>query len=170
MTGRQHRSLAACVVRAGAWLAWWVLLMAIWVVVDGAIGRDELLAGAGAAALGAFFAETASHQAGARFRMRVRWLVPALMLPGQVVHDMALLFGALWRQLVDGTEPPSGFRAEAVRYGAQGARGKTRRVLLLGGRSVPPNTFALGIDAESGVMVVHQLVLTESGEVECSDS
>jgi hypothetical protein len=102
--------------------------------------------------------------------MRVRWLVPALTLPGQVVHDMALLFAALWRQLVHGMDPPSGFRAQAVRYGASGPGDKTRRALLLGGRSVAPNTYALGLDAERGVLVVHQLVMTEPGEAGCSDS
>jgi hypothetical protein len=45
--------------RIGAWLVWWVLLMSFWVVVDNSIASDELLAGAGAAALGAFLAELA---------------------------------------------------------------------------------------------------------------
>jgi hypothetical protein len=34
-------------------------------------------------------------------------------------------------------------------------------VLLIGGRSVAPNTFVLGIDRERDVMVVHQLVANE---------
>jgi hypothetical protein len=34
-------------------------------------------------------------------------------------------------------------------------------VLLVGGRSVAPNSFVLGLDAERDVMVVHQLVVTE---------
>jgi hypothetical protein len=34
-------------------------------------------------------------------------------------------------------------------------------VLLVGGRSVAPNTFVLGIDRERSVMVVHQLVASE---------
>jgi hypothetical protein len=34
----------------------------------------------------------------------------------------------------------------------------TRRVLLIGGTSIAPNTFALGIDSERDVMVVHRLV------------
>ena len=59
--------------RAGAWLVWWVLLMSFWVVLDDSIALDELLAGAGAAALGAFLAELAAHQTGTRFRPRIEW-------------------------------------------------------------------------------------------------
>ena len=52
--------------RAAAWLAWWVLLMGLWVAVDDSIGLAELGAGAGAAALGALLAEVAGHQAATR--------------------------------------------------------------------------------------------------------
>ena len=38
---------------------------------------------------------------------------------------------------------------------------RTRRALLVAGKSVAPNTFVLGLDAERDVMVVHQLVLTK---------
>jgi hypothetical protein len=34
-------------------------------------------------------------------------------------------------------------------------------VLLIGARSVAPNTIAAGIDSERNVIVVHQLVATE---------
>jgi hypothetical protein len=34
-------------------------------------------------------------------------------------------------------------------------------VLMVGGRSVAPNTFVLGLDRARGVLVVHHLVLPE---------
>jgi multisubunit Na+/H+ antiporter MnhE subunit len=135
--------------------------MAFWVVLDYSVAVDELLAGAGAAALGAFLAEFAADQAGARFAMRARWLVPALRLPGQVARDTAIVFAALWRRLAHGEDPPSGFRELPVRYGSDTAEGMTRRVLLIGGQSLAPNTFVLGIDPDRSVMVIHQLVVTE---------
>jgi len=147
--------------RAGAWLAWWVLLMSFWVVLDDSIQFDELLAGAGAAALGALVAELVSYQAATRFRMRIRWLVPALSLPGQVARDTVIVFAALWRRLARGEEPASGFRELPVRYGQNTAQGVTRRVLLVAGRSVAPNAFVLGIDPDRSVMVIHQLVVDE---------
>jgi multisubunit Na+/H+ antiporter MnhE subunit len=145
----------------GAWLAWWVLLMSFWVILDNSIASDELLAGAGAAALGAFLAEFALYQAATRFRMRIAWVIPAFSLPGQVASDTAIVFAALWRRLVRGEQPPSGFRQVPVRYGSDTAEGETRRVLLVGGASVAPNSFALGLDAERDVMVIHQLVANQ---------
>jgi multisubunit Na+/H+ antiporter MnhE subunit len=155
---RRQREVPAA-RRAGAWLVWWVLLMSLWVIVDDSIALDELLAGAGAAALAAFLAELVTHQAGIRFRMRVEWLVPALGLPGQVVRDTVIVFAALWRRLVRGEQPPSGFREIPARFGGASDEDVTRRVLLIGGRSVAPNTFVLGIDPERNVMVIHQLVV-----------
>jgi multisubunit Na+/H+ antiporter MnhE subunit len=152
--------------RTGAWLVWWVLLMSFWVILDNSILPDELLAGAGAAALGAFLAELAFHQADTRFRMRIEWLVPALSLPGQAARDTVIVFAALWRRLVRGEEPASGFRAVPVRYGDNTAEGETRRVLLIGGRSVAPNSIAAGIDPDRDVMIIHQLVVNEGEAVE----
>lgn len=147
--------------RVGAWLVWWVLLMSFWVILDDSIAIDELLAGAGAAALGAFLAELVTYQAGARLRIRIEWAARALRLPGDVARDTVIVFGALWRRLARGQEPPSGFREVPVRFGGDTAEDRTRRVLLIGGRSVAPNSLALGIDADRDVMVVHQLVVTE---------
>lgn len=157
--GRRGPDTAPAARRIGAWVVWWVLLMSFWVVLDDSIAVDELLAGAGAAALGAFLAELIGHQAATRFRMRIEWLVPALSLPVQVARDTVIIFGALWRRLAHGTPPPSGFREVPARYGADTAEDRTRRALLIGGRSVAPNSFALGIDEERDVMVIHQLVI-----------
>jgi hypothetical protein len=137
---------------------WWVLLMSFWVVLDDSIAVDELLAGAGAAALAATLAEFASYQSGLRLRLRSEWVAPALRLPGQILRDTWTVFAALWRLLAHGEQPPSAFAGEPVRYGGQSAEATTRRFLLIGGRSVAPNSFVLGLDAESGLMVVHQLV------------
>jgi multisubunit Na+/H+ antiporter MnhE subunit len=155
-----HRPSAA---RVGAWLAWWVVLMSFWIMLDDSLAIDELLAGAGAAAIAAFVAELAGHQAAVRFRMRFEWLVPALRLPGQVAGDTVTVYAALWQRLTRGEQPDSAFVAEAVRYGDDSAEGITRRALLIGGRSLAPNEFALGIDAETNTMVLHRLVTRTRG-------
>lgn len=150
--------------RVGVWLAWWVLMMSLWVIVDDSIEADELLVGAGAAALAALLAELAGHQAATRLRMRMQWLGPALHLPLDVARDTSTVFVALWRQVVRRQPPRSGFRELRVPYGGQSLEDKTRRALLIGAKSLAPNTFALGLDPEQGVMVVHQLVLPRPGE------
>jgi multisubunit Na+/H+ antiporter MnhE subunit len=114
-----------------------------------------------AAALAALLAEVVTHQAATRFRMWIEWLVPALRLPGEVVRDTVTVYRALWRRLVHGEQPPSAFLELPARYGDDSAEGITRRVLLVGGTSLAPNTFALGIDTDYDVMVVHRLVAEE---------
>ncbi len=143
--------------RIGSWVVWWVLLMTFWILLDDSLALAELLAGAGAAALGASLAELVQYQSATHFRLRVEWLGPALRLPLQVATDTLVVFRALWDRLVHGREPPSGFREVPVRWGEETPEGVTRRVLLVSGRSVTPNTIVLGIDQERGVMVVHQL-------------
>ena len=150
--------------RAGAWLVWWTLMMSFWIMLDDSINTDELLAGAGAAALAALLAELVSYQAATRFRMRIEWLVPALKLPGQVVHDMVIVYGALWRRLARGQQPPSAILELPARFGDDSAEGVTRRVLLVGGTSVAPNTFVLGLDKATNTMVVHRLVAEGEGK------
>jgi multisubunit Na+/H+ antiporter MnhE subunit len=149
--------------RFGAWLIWWVLLMSLWVALDDSLATDELLAGAGAAAIGALVAELASYQAATRFRMRARWLVPALRLPGQVARDTVIVYAALWRRLTRGEQPDSAFVTEPVSFGDDTAAGVTRRVLLIGARSIAPNAFALGLDRDTDTMVLHQLVSKGDG-------
>src|SRR5579862_5135160 len=153
---KDHQPPAA---RIGAWLVWWVLLTSLWVMLDDSLATDELLAGAGAAAIAALVAELATYQAATRFRMRIRWLAPALRLPGQVGADMVTVYAALWRRLIRGEQPNSAFVTERVRFGDDTPAGVTRRVLLIGGRSIAPNAFALGIDRGSETMVLHRLVV-----------
>src|SRR2546430_5591545 len=134
---RRRREQAAHLSRrAGAWLMWWVLLMSFWVILDDSIALDELLAGAGAAALAATLAELVGHQAATRFRMPAGWVIPALGLPGQVVRDTVIVFAALWRRLAHGEQPPSGFREIPTRFGDDSDEGVTRRVLLVDRKSV----------------------------------
>jgi multisubunit Na+/H+ antiporter MnhE subunit len=166
MTSPRPPEKAPFARRAGAWLTWWVLLMSFWVILDDSIATDELLAGAGAAALAAFLAELMTYQAATRVRMRAEWLARVISLPGQVAQDTVIVFAALWRRLAHGEEPPSGFRVLPVRHGDDTAEGMTRRALLIGGRSIAPNSIALGIDKDRDVMVVHQLVVNEGEAAE----
>jgi multisubunit Na+/H+ antiporter MnhE subunit len=150
--------------RVGSWLIWWVLLMSLWTMLDDSLATDELLAGAGAAAIAALVAELACHQAATRFRTRLKWLAPALRLPGVVARDMVTVYAALWRRLAHGQQPASAFVTEPVRSGDDSPEGVTRRVLLIGARSLAPNAFALGIDPDTDTMVLHQLVSTDKGD------
>jgi len=145
--------------RVITWLTWWVLMMSFWVALDDSLRSDELLAGAGAAAIAAVGAELVGHQARTRYRIRAAWLLSAARLPGQVAKETVLVFGALGRTLATRKPPPHGaFTEIPVRYGDDTPLGVTRRVLLTGAHSLAPNSFVLGMDEDRDVMIVHQLV------------
>jgi multisubunit Na+/H+ antiporter MnhE subunit len=145
--------------RAVTWLTWWVILMSLWVAIDDSFESDELLVGAGVAVSGALAADLVCRQAQVRLQVRAAWLPRALSLPGQVVQQTFLVFAALAKSLPAASPPPGGgFREVPVRYGDDTPAGATRRFLLTGARSLAPNEFVLGIDADRGVMIVHQLV------------
>jgi multisubunit Na+/H+ antiporter MnhE subunit len=149
---------ASGAARVRDWLGWWVVLMALWVILDDSLESDELLAGAGAAVIAATVAELAMHQAGTRFDARLGWFPRALRLPGQVLADTWTVYAALWRLVVRREQPDSAFVTEPVRYGDNSPRGVTRRTLLIGARSLAPNQFVLGMDAETDTLVIHKLV------------
>jgi multisubunit Na+/H+ antiporter MnhE subunit len=77
---------------------------------------------------------------------------------------MVIVYTALWRRLTRGEQPSSMFLEVPVRFGDDSAEGVTRRTLLIGGTSVAPNTFVLGIDKDRDVMVVHRLVAGNPAE------
>ncbi|MGH3515406.1 MAG: Na+/H+ antiporter subunit E [Pseudonocardiaceae bacterium] len=158
-TPRRREKERALAARVGSWLAWWVLLMALWIILDWSLDVAELLVGAGVAAAGAVAAELVGHQTDSHFRVRIRWLIPLLGLPGQVLRDTVIVFAALGRLLIRGEQPASGFVEVPKVWGDESTEGISRRVLLMGGTSVAPNTFVLGMDRERDVMVVHYLVL-----------
>lgn len=162
---RRRGGDVALVRRIGSWVVWWVMLMTFWVLLDNSLALAELLAGAGAAALGASLAELVQYQSATHLRMRIEWVTPALRLPVDVARDTLVVLRALWDRLVHGREPPSGFREVPATWGDETAEAATRRALLVTGRSMAPNTIVLGIDKERGIMVVHQLVANQ-GEPE----
>jgi multisubunit Na+/H+ antiporter MnhE subunit len=146
--------------RVATWLAWWVLLMAMWVAVDDSLAPDELIVGAGAGALAALAAELIGYQAVLRYRIKATWLARTVLLPGQVARDTVAVFAVLARAVVTGSRPHGAFRELPVRYGDDTPLGETRRLLLTGAHSLAPNEFVLGLDKDRGVMVVHRLVET----------
>ena len=77
-----------------------------------------------------------------------------------------IVFAALWRRMARGEEPPSGFRRLPVGYGDDTASGRTRRALLIGAASLAPNSIAVGLDRDTGTMLVHQLVVNEGEAAE----
>lgn len=151
---KEHLPLAQ---RVTSWLVWWVLLMAFWVWFDDTLLTSELVVGAIVAALGASLVELAQSQADSHIRIRSEWLAPALKLPLVVARDTWIVFAALAAKLFRGRDPRSEFTEVPARWGEDGPEDAARRAVELWFASFAPNSFALGIDRDRDVMVVHHL-------------
>jgi len=142
--------------------------MTLWVWVDDSIALAELLVGAAVAGLAAFFVELVSHQSATRFRACIEWFAPLASVPKELVKDTLLALKVLWHRLAHGEQPNSGFRVVPAEYGDDSPEGMTRRALLTAGRSITPNTFVVGLDPDTNLMVVHQLVINRGAPLDPS--
>jgi multisubunit Na+/H+ antiporter MnhE subunit len=141
----------AALVRAAAFFALWVLL------VDG-VDEPNLLTGAvcalGAAALSTVVYSVREERPRLRPSMLRRFYRPLLLLVTDTIRVTSALVGKLvLRRNIQGT-----FRA--VRYGATSADGDdlARRALTEWATSLAPNRYAIGIDRQRNILIVHELV------------
>jgi multisubunit Na+/H+ antiporter MnhE subunit len=145
------------------WLAWWILLTGLWLMVDDSLRVDELLAGMASAALAALLVaavrDPVRDPPPARLLGRQWHLVAcAASLPGLVARDTGEVFAALYRRLAHGELPSSGYTEIPMALRGGASRHRAGRVLLAWEHSLAPNQFAVGIDPGRDAMLVHQLV------------
>lgn len=144
-----------------AWAIWWVLCAALWLALVDRTKLDELLFGAGAAALGATAAVLVRQQRSALMRPRARWLRGAWRPPLALVTDLAPLARALVTRGILRRRQTG--RIHELPYDAVGddPRDGAHRVLTAVLGSLGPNTIVLEIDAETRTLIAHQLVPTK---------
>lgn len=131
-----------------SWALWWLVLFGLWNVIQGAAEAMEMAAGAGAAALGATFAEAARRQGLLAFAPEPRWLVRSARLLWRLPYEFAIVTVALVRDLLRirrvrgewAVSPLPAGRVAAIRAG--------NRASTLALENVAPNTMA--IEAEGG--------------------
>ena len=138
--------------------AWWIALAALWLLLVDNVKFPELMTGAAAALIGAVAAEVVHSQSLVRIRVKPSWLRYAWRPLVTVFPDTARVLLALLRQLVRRRPVRGEFRAVPFRPGRpDGAHDMTRRAVAKGAGSFAPNTYVVGVDDESEVMLVHQL-------------
>jgi multisubunit Na+/H+ antiporter MnhE subunit len=143
---------------AGTWLAWWVALMVVWLLLVDTFEPEELLAGAAAASVAATVAATVHRLGYIRFWPRAAWLGEIPHLIWEVVVDGGRLAGALWRKLVRGQD----VRGDTIRvpfhHGGDNGRDGARRALVNFAVSLTPNSYVVDIDPMGDSLLVHRLV------------
>jgi multisubunit Na+/H+ antiporter MnhE subunit len=140
------------------WLAWWVALALVWLLLVDTLEVDELVVGAAAAAIAATVA-TAVHRRGyIRFRPKAAWLLETPHLIVGVVVDCGLLAHALWRRVVR-REPIEGVTLRVpFHHGGDTGHDGARRALVNFAVSLTPNSYVVDIDPEGDSLLVHNLI------------
>jgi hypothetical protein len=135
-----------------AWLAWFAALLALWLLLVGAIQDVEVIAGVCAAAVGATAVEVVRSQRLFGFRFEWRWLRRVWRPLLRVVPDFVLIMAALVRRR------RGSFRTLDFPVGGERAVDAGRRALAVVAPSLGPNRVVVDVDPEAGEAVVHDLV------------
>lgn len=139
------------------WVAWFAALNVLWLALISAFVQSETILGLGASALAATAAVAVSEQHLVRFAFRPRWLLRLARIPWQSLRESAWVFGALWRTL-RGHPVHGRFRIVRVSLPGDPAESDAKRALLIAGESFAPNSYVLGIDRDTGEMLIHELI------------
>ncbi len=141
-----------------SWLAWWAVLLGLYMLFAAKLSWEEAIVGAGIAGLGATGAFVTLKAGEVHFRPRLRWLTILGRLPGNVLADCGIVGAALWQKLVQRRPVEGVFRTVPFDAGGDDPESAARRALVTAGVSLSPNTYVLGIDRQRGLLLVHQLV------------
>ena len=126
-----------------SWVLWWLVLFGLWNVLQGAWEAMEIAAGAGAAALGATFAEVARRQGLLAFAPDARWLAKVYRPFWRVPYEFAIVARALIRP----ARVRSEWKVAALPGGRVAAQRAGNRATALVLENASPNSMA--IEAES---------------------
>ena len=140
------------------WVAWFIALGALWLVLDDNVATPELITGAVAALVGTVAAAVVHRQHLVAFRPRPSMLRKGWRPLVRLFPDTAIVLAVLFKRVVLRRPARSGFRAIAFRAGREnGAEDTARRALAKAGGSFTPNSYVVGIEDESDLLLVHQL-------------
>lgn len=139
-------------------LLWLVALMGAWLLFVASTQVPELALGAGSALASTAFALLLRRVMGPHAPPRLRWLAGAAGLIPRFFSDTAVVFGALYRQLLRGQPAVGAFRAVAYR-GEQSdeVSAAAADAFLIAANSLTPNTIVVDIDRVEGLVLLHQL-------------
>jgi hypothetical protein len=117
----------------------------------------ELYVLAGVAALGGIAFLIGREQEFVEARVAPRWLLAAGRLIPRIIVDVGLVCREAVAQLLSPRRTRGVFRAAAFGAVAPTPDATGRRALVESLGSVAPNTIIVGVDAERGLLLVHQL-------------
>ena len=142
------------------WLAFWVSLFWLWLLLVGQWDREEIVASAIAATVAASVGEAARSAARVGVRVPLRRLAEAWTVPHQTFVDFGILMWALGACLVHRRVVRGRFVRR--RFPVRDPAGTRAWIGLIATYS--PNAYVVDFDGEDGVVLMHDLVPHEPSE------
>jgi hypothetical protein len=140
-----------------SWALWWLVLFGAWNLMQGAWEELEIAAGAGAAAIGATFAEVARRQGLLAFAPQPRWLVRTARVLWRLPYELAVVTAALALDLLRVRRVRAAWAAAPLPSGPRAPVANGNRAVVLVAENVAPNTMAVEA-AGGGEALKHDLV------------
>jgi multisubunit Na+/H+ antiporter MnhE subunit len=139
-------------------VVWWALLVCLWALYAGTTTRIEILAGLGAAAIGAAAADVVRSQNLFRFEIDKPWLPRAWKTLPQIVFDFGLVTWELVRALAARRRVSGAYVAVPFPAGnpALGVH-RWRRAYATTLGTMTPNGIVVDIDPETDLALMHSI-------------
>jgi len=148
-----------------AWVAWWVALFWLWMLLVGDWNHIEWIGGAAAAAVAATIAELARHFAGVSIEPSFARLKSAPQAWLVVFADFGIVMYALFRSLARREVVRGRYVVRATEAGekttSRGAAHRAWTVLVAG---YSPNAYVVDIDPDDGTVLLHDLLPWRNSE------
>jgi hypothetical protein len=144
-----------------AWLAWWLALFWLWLLLSGDWNRIEWIAAACGATVAASIAEVARTRAEVAPRIPLRWIARAWSVPGRIFVDFGIVTWALVRSLVRRRVARGEFRA----HGFPAGEGPGVRAWAAWAAQFSPNAYVVDIDTKRELVLLHDLVPNRKSEL-----
>jgi hypothetical protein len=154
----------ADVKHVAAWVAWWLALFWLWLLLVGEWNRQEWVAAAVAATISATLAELARTRTGFAARLPARAVadVPQVLL--MVVVDFGIVAWALLLSLVRRSVVRGQLVSRGLERGSPAARGTGPRAWTALAASYSPNAYVIDIDPETHRVLLHDLIVHRESE------
>jgi hypothetical protein len=148
------------VKRVVAWVASWLALFWLWMLLAGDWNHIQWIAAASAATVAATIGEIARSRAGVDPRLPLRWLARLWSVPHQVVIDFGIITMALARSLLRRGIVRGKYRAHHF----PASEGPGVRAWATWAGQFSPNAYVIEIDADRELVLVHDLVPNRPSE------
>jgi hypothetical protein len=152
------------VKRVVPWLAWWIVLFWLWLLLVGQWNREQLVAAAIAATLAASVAEFARARTGFAAPLPLRVLAQLPQALGMVVVDFGIVSWALLAGVARGRIVRGELVVRELPRGSWAAQGTGPRAWTVLFASYSPNAYVVDVDPEEGRVLLHDLVRHRASE------